>query len=94
MEEKEASPKQNERSVIYEFAHYKNEIKLDVVVGLPPTVQLADLAVGRNHFLAVTFEGDAYSWGGNEHAQLGLGRQGNGFNSIRYYWKSIQWHPN
>ena len=39
-------------------------------------VRIAQAAIGGWHCLAVSAEGQAYSWGGNEYGQCGLSSKG------------------
>jgi alpha-tubulin suppressor-like RCC1 family protein len=42
-------------------------------VRLPDTARVGEIAVGQDHVLALTRQGDIYAWGRNHHGQLGDG---------------------
>jgi alpha-tubulin suppressor-like RCC1 family protein len=42
-------------------------------VRLPEMARVGEIAVGQDHVLALTREGDIYAWGRNHHGQLGDG---------------------
>ena len=46
---------------------------LDGALSLLNGLDVCDVAIGHNHFLALTSDGKVYSFGDNHYGQLGLG---------------------
>jgi len=52
-------------------------------VRLPGMARVGEIAVGQDHVLALTREGDIYAWGRNHHGQLGDGSRSHRSTPVR-----------
>ncbi len=57
-------------------------------VRLPDMARVGEIAVGQDHVLALTRQGDIYAWGRNHHGQLGDGSRSHRRPRTRFWARS------
>ncbi|XP_077295438.1 nimA-like kinase [Arctopsyche grandis] len=61
-----------DRSVLYEMKYWKNESDIQPIQ-LPAHAKIIDVAIGENHFIAISDDHMVFTWGDGGKGQLGLG---------------------